>query len=110
RFPRSNTTGLVPSIDAASLDGAGGGGGAGRAGRRTNPPPTPAAGQGTQVAHFTGEGPAATRVTVVTDAPEALPQLLPVRPERAAAPADASRRTQPQPQPRRTPQPFAQPQ
>jgi serine/threonine protein kinase len=71
RFPRTGTTGMVPSIDEAALGQA-----SGRPGRRTNPPPSgtpgPGPGQGTQVAHFTGEGPVATRVTAITDAPPAL--------------------------------------
>ena len=66
RFPRTNTTGMVPSLDDAALAAP-----PGRAGRRTQPPPAP---QGTQVAQFTDEGPAATRVTPVTDAP-ALPSI-----------------------------------
>lgn len=89
RFPRTNTTGMVPSLDEAAL-----GVGSGRPGRRTNTPPAPAPArpQGTQVAHFTGEGPAATRVTPISDAPAPLSSV-----------------TQPTAQPRATPPPIPRP-
>jgi len=78
RFPRTNTTGMVPSLDEGALLAP-----AGRAGRRTTPPPSP---QGTQVAQFTDEGPAATRVTPVSDA-AALPSIAAPPPPPPSLPA-----------------------
>ncbi len=88
RFPRTNTTGLVPSLDES------GGADGKRPGRRTNPPPAP---QGTQVAQFTGEGPAAPRAVTTAAAPLAGAAAAPAVPgsAAAAAPTPATRATPP---------------